>query len=234
MLRWPKTRRSRYERLREARKWGGERGGKQSGWWSGGWTGRKGEGGSELWKRGRLQWLASIDLPCDAILPPYATGVDHPSATPLSPLAAAARRGHPPRGRGRHFEKWFRKSSWLALAFFSGLDPARPTSLSLSLFRARSFALEGPREEKADARQKKKERKNYRGKRRGNKWALVLVGVCVSWLLSLKWWDFRDTRALAVTKRTSVFYRIVYSQIAGLIITAFIYIYMCVFEIIVF
>lgn len=89
-----------------------------------------------------------------------------PLCHPLVPLATAARRGHPPRGRGRHFEKWFRKSSWLALAFFSGLDPARPTSLSL--FRARSFALEGQGKKK---RTRDKKRKNYRGKRRGNKWA---------------------------------------------------------------
>lgn len=163
MLRWPKTRRPRCGRLREARKWGGRRG--EAKWvvvW--GW---RGNGELELWKRGRLQWLASIDLPCGAILPPYATGVDHPSATP-SPPSAAACRGHPPRGRGRHFEKWFRKSSWPALAFFSGLDPAARSTRHPSLFRAWSFALE---EQGKKKRTRDKKRENYRGKRRGNKWA---------------------------------------------------------------
>jgi len=81
MLRWPKTRHPRRGRLRRARKWGGRRG--EAKWvvvWGWRWNGKL-----ELWKRGRLQWLASIDLPCGAILPPYATGVDHPSATPLPP-----------------------------------------------------------------------------------------------------------------------------------------------------
>lgn len=91
-----------------------------------------------------------------------------PLCHPLAPPAAAACRGHPPRGRGRHFEKWFRKSSWPALAFFSGLDPAARSARHPSLFRAWSFALE---EQGKKKRTHDKKRENYRGKRRGNKWA---------------------------------------------------------------
>lgn len=55
--------------------WSTKMRGLQRGWRCGGGTGGWVWG---LWKRGRLQWLASIDLLCAAILPPFATGVDHP------------------------------------------------------------------------------------------------------------------------------------------------------------
>lgn len=86
-----------------------------------------------------------------------------PLCHPLVPPAAAACRGHPPRGRGRHFEKWFRKSSWPALAFFSGLDPAARSARHPSLFRAWSFALE---EQGKKKRTRQKEGKLSRQKTR--------------------------------------------------------------------
>lgn len=103
--------------------WSTKMRGLQRGWRCGGGTGGWVWG---LWKRGRLQWLASIDLLCAAILPPFATGVDHP--LPPHPLVRRYRPLQPPtqpsthltpRGRGRHFEKWFRKSSWPGTSFFN-------------------------------------------------------------------------------------------------------------------
>lgn len=157
MLRWPKTRRSRYERLREARKWGGERGEAK---WVVVWEldGEKGGRGVGAVKA-RAPAVTSLHrFTVRRHLATLRHGGWPPLCHPLVPLTTAARRGHPPRGRGRHFEKWFRKSSWLALAFFNGLDPARPTFLSL--FRARSFALEGQGKKK---RTRDKKRENYRG-----------------------------------------------------------------------
>jgi len=112
----------------------------------------------------------------------------HGGWPPLCHPFAAVRRGHPPRGRGRHFEKWFRKSSWPALAFFSGLDPAARSARHPSLFRAWSFAWHS----------KSKGRKSGRATKRGKTIAAKdaeinerVAGVCVFWLLSPKWWDFR-------------------------------------------
>lgn len=78
--------------------WSTKMRGLQRGWRCGGGTGGWVWG---LWKRGRLQWLASIDLLCAAILPPFATGVDHPlpphpprSSVPTPPTTHATI--HPP------------------------------------------------------------------------------------------------------------------------------------------
>jgi len=147
MLRWPKTRRPRYGRLREARKWGGRRGEAK---WVVVW-GRRGNGELKLWKRGRLQWLASIDLPCGAILPPYATGVDHPSATPLppsvgvTPLEAEADilKNDSESHRGPH---------WRFLA--GSTRPPGPPDIPLFFALGLSLGIRRAREEKADARQK--------------------------------------------------------------------------------
>lgn len=153
MLRWPKTRRSQCGRLREARKWGGGRRGVSK------------VGGGLGMTRGRGVGAVKARAPAVTSLHRFTVrrhlatlrhGGWPPLCHPLAPLAAA-RRGHPPRGRGRHFEKWFRKSSWPALAFFSELDPARPARPTLlSLF----FAL-------GLSHSKSKGRKSGRATKRG-------------------------------------------------------------------
>lgn len=164
-----------------------------------GLDGEKGGRGSELWKRGRLQWLASIDLPCDAILPPYATGVDHPSATPLSPSPPPPVGVTPLEAEAdilKNDSESHRGSHWRFLA--GSTRPDRRPSLFFALGLSHS---------------KGKERKSGRATKREKTIAAkdaeinerILVGICVSWLLSLKWWDFRDTHTSHNKTRQRVF-----------------------------
>lgn len=146
----------------------GTTGGKQSGWWSGGDGGRNGE--LELWKRGRLQWLASIDLPCGAILPPYATGVDHPSATPSPPCPPPPAGVTPLEAEAdilKNDSESHRGPHWRFLT--GSTRPPGPPAPDIPLFFA--FGLSHSQEQEKKKRTRDKKRENYRGKRRGNKWA---------------------------------------------------------------
>lgn len=145
--------------------WSTKMRGLQRGWRCGGGTGGWVWG---LWKRGRLQWLASIDLLCAAILPPFATGVDHP--LPPHPLVRRYRPLQPPtqpsthltpRGRGRHFEKWFRKSSWPGTSFFNRPFFFLPATTAPSLFRhATPSSTEGRKSVVRNPGRKKKANRN--------------------------------------------------------------------------
>lgn len=145
--------------------WSTKMRGLQRGWRCGGGTGGWVWG---LWKRGRLQWLASIDLLCAAILPPFATGVDHPlpphpprSSVPTPPTTHSTI--HPPHP-ARQRQTFWKMIPKVIVARHVVFQPAfffLPATTAPSLFRhATPSSTEGRKSVVRNPGRKKKANRN--------------------------------------------------------------------------